>query len=648
MTLSRVRDGYCIDANIAFAEMMGRPREQIIGRSIVDSGFWLHPQQREEIVERLIRGERIRDEEIEFSPSKKSTIRGQVSMELIEIGSEPCCITILRDVTRLKQTEQSLIESSEKLRAIIAASPAAITALDAEGTVQIWNPAAEKMYGWTADEVIGHKLPIVPGESHLQFLAFRERLLSGESIEPFEASRNHKDGSVLHSLVSLAPLRHSDGGVFGTLSIQLNITRRKLAEEALRQKTLELQIAKEAAEAATRAKSDFVANMSHEIRTPMNGILGMTELALSTDLSPEQREFLGLVKSSAESLMTTINDILDYSKIEAGKLILDPVRFELRETLHDTMKVMAITARQKGLALAWHVQSSIPTTLVGDFCRLRQVIVNLVGNAIKFTSEGEVVLSVSIAERSEQDLTLKFAVRDTGVGITRDKQETIFHAFEQADSSTARKYGGTGLGLAICMRILDLMGGRIWVESSPGEGSTFHFLAMFSLAGEEAEGFAQGDRPQPAPAAADLQPCGPMRILLAEDNIVNQKLVATILEKMGHAIVRAGTGIDAIARWEQEQFDLVFMDVQMPEMDGYEATRGIRAKEKQTGAHVPIIAMTANSMSGDRERCLDSGMDDYLSKPINKNELWRILTKFEPRRPCDRQSWTADSMSEER
>jgi len=653
-TVTRIKDGCCIDANAALVEMTGRPREQIVGQSILDVAFWITPEQRTEFIERLRAGERVRDEEIEFSAAQGKILRGQISMELIEIAGDLCYISIIRDVTGQKQTEQALIESNEKLRAIVEASPAAITALDPAGIVQIWNPAAEKMYGWTASEVVGKKLPMVPEEDQLQFLAFRERLLQGENIEPFEATRKSKDGSVLHSLVSLAPLRHKDGVVFGTFSIHLNITRRKVAEEALRQSTLELQAAKETAEAATRAKSEFVANMSHEIRTPMNGILGMTELALNTELSPEQREFISLVKSSADSLMVIINDILDYSKIEAGKLTLDPVVFNLRDTLDDIVKIMGVSAQQKALALTCYVQPSVPLELVGDVCRLRQVILNLMGNAIKFTPQGEVSLSVSSGERSGQYAMLNFAVHDTGVGIPREKQDKIFQAFEQADSSTTRKYGGTGLGLAISTRIVHLMGGKIWVESVPGEGSTFHFTIQFTLVDHRstvpavtshgdlrvfrASTGGANDTNDLVLNANDQHSHESLRVLLAEDNIVNQKLAATMIEKMGHTVVQAATGKEAVEKWEQNQFDLVFMDVQMPVMDGFEATQEIRSREKLTGAHVPIIAMTANTMSGDRERCLKSGMDDYVGKPVAIRELLRAIAKFGPPRVCQADS----------
>ncbi|MBI4519064.1 MAG: PAS domain S-box protein [Deltaproteobacteria bacterium] len=658
-----------------------------------------------------------------------------------------------------RREEKARQQSEERYGELFENANDVIYTHDLAGNFTSLNRAAERVIGYTRQEALRLNLASLLTPESFELSA---RLIAGgiaglDTRNTFEVDLIAKDGRQLRLEVR-AQLVYERGTPVGVQGIARDITERKRTEA-------ELQRAKEAAEAANRAKSEFLANMSHEIRTPMNGIIGMTELALDTALSPEQRDYLGMVKSSADALLLVINDVLDFSKIEAGKLQLDPTQFRLDHTLDHAMKALAVQADEKGLELLSHVLPGVPDGLVGDPGRLRQIIVNLVGNAIKFTQRGEVVVRVELQPARlagcDAPVELHFSVRDTGIGIPAEKRQAIFQPFEQVDGSTARKYGGTGLGLTIASQLVDLMGGRMWVESEVDRGSTFHFTARFercdesvnqlaaiepeqlhglrtlvvddnatnrlileemllnwhmeprvvdngraallamgraAAAGEpyrlvlldammpEMDGFAVADQIRQRPelagttimmlssagqAAASARcrqlgiavyltkpvrrsdlldailsamanstlvldhpperppatPGASLRILLAEDNVVNQHLVARLMEKRGHQVAVARNGRQVLTLLDQGGgFDLILMDVQMPEMDGFEATAEIRCREiardgNSQSPRVPIIALTAHAMKGDRERCLAAGMDDYVSKPIKAEEL---------------------------
>jgi len=662
-----------------------------------------------------------------------------------------------------KRAEAALRESEALFRDLADGAPVMIWLSEPDGRRWWFSRGWLDFTGRTLDDQVGDGWAQLVHPDDLDRVRETSRSAAERGIEHrIEYRLRRKDGEFRWILGNGLPRRRADGGPAGLIGCSIDVT--------------ELRSAREAAESASRSKSEFLANMSHEIRTPMNGILGMTELALETRLTSRQREYLGLVKSSADSLLTLINDILDFSKIEAGKLSLDPVPFAIREALDDTMRTLAQRAHSKQLELACRIAPDVPDDLVGDPGRLRQVVVNLVGNAIKFTGRGEVVVSVERESAADGEVVLRFAVADTGIGIAPEKRATIFAPFEQADGSTTRKYGGTGLGLAISSKLVAMMGGEIGVDGEVGRGSTFRFTARFGLGAPSPRAALPGDSspiadlrvlvvddnhtnrrileeilhtwaaiptttedavsalaalraasragrpfevalidgmmpgmdgfdlaeairleasfppplmvmltsggqsgeserarslgisayltkpvrqselfdslakmldaaaPEPIPSGASApgdpaeEPspptAGTLRILLAEDNIVNQKVAVCMLRRMGHVPTVVGDGRAAVEAWMASAFDLILMDVQMPEMDGFEAVAAIRAEEARAGAHTPIVALTAHAMKGDRERCLAAGFDDYLTKPIRSDDFRAAIGRLADAAPA--------------
>jgi PAS domain S-box-containing protein len=533
---------------------------------------------------------------------------------------------LLAEVDRRQQAHAALRDTRERFRAIVETTNEWIWEADLQGRLTYCNPAVRTILGCDPAELLGHQWHELMEERDRQMVlaAIPEKVASLSGWQGIITHWRHRDGSVRLLESSGAPVADRDGRVTGFRGVDRDVTLRRQAEEQLR-------AAKVAAEEASRAKSQFVANISHEIRTPLNGVLGMTELALETELTAEQREYLELARSSGHALLRVLGDVLDIAKIEAGRLELEAEPFGLRDLVRELVRTHGAAALERGLALRESVAPEVPDALIGDRLRLRQVLDNLIGNAMKFTHEGEVDLDVELVGGEAQRCELRFAVRDTGIGIAREASEAIFEPFRQADGSTTRRYGGTGLGLAICRQLVGLMGGAIAVESSPEEGSVFHFTAPFGVLdlGEEAAPTASATLPMPAaPASTAASVPATLRVLVAEDHPVNQRHFRRLLERMGHLPTVVGDGRAALDAVAAEPFDLVLMDLQMPELDGLAATAALREREAGSGRRTPVLAVTASMIPEDRQRCATVGMDGYLTKPLKARDLEAAIERL--------------------
>ena len=537
-----------------------------------------------------------------------------------EKGNITGVVHVALDISASKTGEIALRESERRLANIIDFLPDATVVIDKDGRVIAWNRAIEKMTGLKAEEILGkgdyeYALPFY-GESRPILIDIANKPDSAIEARYDDIKREENGslvgeaympslkGGVAYLLGSASALYDSDGNYWGAIESIRDITERKHAEE-------ELQRSKEEAESATRAKSEFLANMSHEIRTPMNAVIGLTGLLLDESLTLGQREYVEIIRSSGDTLLAIINNILDLTKIEAKMVELEYQPFNLQSCIEASLDLVAASAQEKGLSVEYTVEENMPSIILGDPTRLSQILINLLNNAVKFTENGGVSVSVSSEWLEGDGFELHFAVKDTGIGIPEDKMSRLFLSFSQIDSSIARKYGGTGLGLAISKRLAEMMQGKMWVESEVGRGSTFHFTIQVEpvLCGPidivQPETLPTSDRQ----GYLDHS----LTILLAEDNLVNQIVTKKMLDKLGYRAEVAANGKEVLQALEARDYDVIFMDVQMPEMDGLEATKEIRQRWPEGGPK--IIAMTASALKGDREECLAAGMDGYISKP---------------------------------
>ena len=530
----------------------------------------------------------------------------------------------LKDISGHQGREAVPVDGERKYRTIFESVHDVYYRTDSNGNVIEISPSITWHSGYSREEMIGRRADFFYASSDDRAKTLAALNEKGK-VSDYELLLTRKDGSHIYGSLNAHVLYDSKGGLVGVEGLIRDISARKKYENAL-------YVAKEEAEKADRAKSEFLAGVSHEIRTPMNAILGVADLLAESDLTKEQKEYICLSQSAGENLLTLINDILDLSKVEAGRVELASIPFNLARIMDRVRDLMSVKTGAKGLHIDVVLSGDIPTVLVGDPHRLQQILINLVGNAIKFTDKGAITIHVeSVREISdaggETTVELKFSVADTGIGIPADKLKLIFDKFTQADSSTTRQYGGTGLGLAISKKLVELMEGKIWVESEPGMGSTFYFTAYFGL-DRTAESPLEGEVAAPF-KEEKTGGVRSLKILLAEDNADNRLLFLAFLKKTNHTTVIAENGTEAVDKCKADKFDLVFMDVQMPVMDGYGATAEIRQWESETGSdRIPIVALTAHAMQEDKQKSLAAGCDSHLTKPIKKDVLLKVIRRY--------------------
>ncbi|MBC7952465.1 MAG: response regulator [Rhodospirillaceae bacterium] len=607
------RDGRVLYANQRAGRLMGLPLDTLVGRRLPQGS--LAPRDQVRLIRQLADHGVVDDMEIRVRGANGRPFWGLVSMIPFDQDG-PAVLVACNDITARKAAETALQDQLALHQTVIDTIPNAIFYKDVTGRHLGCNRAFIDMVGLPRDHIIGHDLAAVGADAELTARAAESdrMLISGEKrMEVYETTIRHPTGWSMRALVHKAAFRNKGGKgrVVGIVGAVTDISDRIAFED-------ELTRARDQAEAANRAKSEFLAVISHEIRTPMNGILGMAHLLLETPLDAVQHDYAATIHSSGEALLTILNDILDFSRLEAGRTEVQEEPFDLADAVDGVLALMAPRAREKAVELALDMALDVPATLVGDVARLRQVLLNLVGNAVKFTDKGGVAVSVFQIGRKDGKLMLRFDVRDTGIGIPADARPLLFTSFSQADSSISRRFGGTGLGLAISKRLVELMGGEIGVDSEMGRGSRFWFTLPF----DDANGpLVTSAAPEPMPAGRSLA------VLLAEDNAVNRIVAERVLSKAGHHVTTVGDGAQAVDAMAQGRFDVVLMDVHMPEMDGFEATRRIRALPGPA-SRIPIIALTANVLAGDMERCVESGMDSYLAKPFKPAELLACVAKW--------------------